>query len=128
VRACEYEGTSSVAGRAESAVIDLEWSLGIRLRVMHSKRWCARIGIGSEFAAVDTTAIEGRHDSPVDPQPFTATITGSPRIRHEARNSARLPRANGPNAQRSELESVAATLRTDILVALARSRPDSVTV
>ncbi|MEQ0646422.1 5-methyltetrahydropteroyltriglutamate--homocysteine S-methyltransferase, partial [Mycobacterium tuberculosis] len=65
---------------------------------------------------------------PVRRQPFTATITGSPRIgpRRELKRATEGYWAG--RTSRSELEAVAATLRRHTWSALAAARLDSVPV
>ena len=58
-------------------------------------------------------------------QPFTATVPGSPRIGAAPRAQARDRGYWAGRTSRSDLESVAATLRRDTWEALARRRPDS---
>jgi 5-methyltetrahydropteroyltriglutamate--homocysteine methyltransferase len=75
---------------------------------------------------VNTPSIEGRQI--VTATPFTATVTGSPRIgpRRELKRATEGYWAN--RTSRSELESVAATLRRDTWAQLAAAGLDSVPV
>lgn len=90
---------------------------------------CTSIGSAARPRAVNHPSIEGQHvTQPVRRQPFTATITGSPRIgpRRELKRATEGYWAG--RTSRSELEAVAATLRRDTWSALAAAGLDSVPV
>ena len=123
MRACESEDLPAVPGAPRPAAPRLvEWAFGRgRCGV------CApQIGSAACPQAVTTPSI--LKDQHVTSQPFTATVTGSPRIgpRRELKRATEGYWAG--RTSRSDLESVASTLRRDTWSGLADAGLDSVPV
>jgi 5-methyltetrahydropteroyltriglutamate--homocysteine methyltransferase len=86
-----------------------------------------RVRIGCTSAGGDHP-VDLRTNETVTPQPFTATIVGSPRIGPKRELKRATEGYWAGRTSRSDLESVAATLRRDTWAALAAAGLDSVPV
>ncbi len=124
MHACESEDLPTVPGAPRLAAHRLvEWASGrngcsVRVR-------CA--GSVVRPSAVTTPSIEGPRTT-VTAIPFTATVTGSPRIGPKRELKRATESYWKGNTSRSELEKVAATLRHDTWAQLAAAGLDSVPV
>jgi 5-methyltetrahydropteroyltriglutamate--homocysteine methyltransferase len=126
VRACESEDLPAVPGAPRPAAYrPEEWAFG------RTGCCCCAVSAQRDRLAVRPSAVTTHRvlkDEIVTPQPFTATITGSPRIgpRRELKRATEGYWAG--RISRSELASVAAALRRDTWSDLAAAGLDSVPI
>ena len=97
------------------------------LRFMYLSKGANRVRIGCTSAGGDHP-VDLRTNETVTPQPFTATVVGSPRIGPKRELKRATEGYWAGRTSRSELESVAATLRRDTWASLAAAGLDSVPV
>ena len=120
MRACESEDLPAVPGAPRLAAHRLvEWASG-----RNGCSGCVRRCTGSVLRplAATTPSIEGPRTI-VTAKPFTATVTGSPRIGPKRELKRATEGYWAGRTSRSELEKVAATLRRDTWAQLAARRP-----
>ncbi len=130
MRACESEDLPAAPGAPRPAAHRLvEWAFGRPPVVVMHPRCEPHTGPAARPRAVTTPSIEGPLvNALANFQKFTATITGSPRIgpRRELKRATEGYWAG--RTSRSDLESIAATLRRDTWSGLAAAGLDSVPV
>jgi 5-methyltetrahydropteroyltriglutamate--homocysteine methyltransferase len=124
VHACESEDLPAVPGAPRLAAHRLEeWASG-----RNGCSGCVRCtGPVLRPLAATTPSIEGRRTI-VTATPFTATVTGSPRIGPKRELKRATESYWKGNTSRAELEKVAATIRRDTWSQLAAAGLDSVPV